>query len=133
METRQVGDKQDHACHGDAVWKKCCPRRRPAWAYDSSPWVGCQHTEQRGNHRGMQDFLRRRDNYQHNPPCLGNVPDPEWQEKIREEVARECHEEEQGEVPSINTLGKLKLVRIPNYPSVYIYNYICTSYFSTLL
>lgn len=58
---------------------------------------------------------------------------PEWQEKIREEVARECHEEEQGEVPSINTLGKLKLVRIPNYPSVYIYNYICTSYFSTLL
>lgn len=58
---------------------------------------------------------------------------PEWQEKIREEVPRECHEEEQGEVPSINTLGKLKLVRIPNYPSVYIYNYICTSYFSTLL
>lgn len=45
---------------------------------------------------------------------------PQWQAKIREEVLRECHEEEQGEVLSINILGKLKLVRIPNYTSMYI-------------
>ena len=35
---------------------------------------------------------------------------PQWQEKVREEILRESQEDE-GEVPSINTLGKLKLVR----------------------
>jgi hypothetical protein len=34
---------------------------------------------------------------------------PQWQEKVRQEILCESHEEE-GEVPSINTLGKLKLV-----------------------
>lgn len=37
---------------------------------------------------------------------------PQWQEKIREEILGECQEEEQGEVPSINTLGKLKLLNM---------------------
>ena len=35
---------------------------------------------------------------------------PHWQEKVREEILRESQEDE-GEVPSINTLGKFKLVR----------------------
>uniref|UniRef100_A0ACD5ZRU3 Uncharacterized protein n=1 Tax=Avena sativa TaxID=4498 RepID=A0ACD5ZRU3_AVESA len=36
---------------------------------------------------------------------------PEWQEKLREEILRESPEAE-GEVPSINTLGKLKLLNM---------------------